>query len=148
MPKPFEKKDPRINRKGRPKKGESMTDILNWALDQKRIITDSGTGKEKSLLLRHVLAEKLISKAVDEGDVAAIKYIYDRLDGRPKETIEMSAKRNDIPDDPEERRVLMEQLKLEIGLTGATKPKAAITHELCITQSKKNPPCGGELPGT
>ena len=90
MGKPFEKNDPRINRKGRPKKGESMTDILNWALDQKRTIKDSGTGEEKSLLLRHVLAEKLISKAVDDGDVAAIKYIYDRLDGRPKESIELT----------------------------------------------------------
>ena len=90
MPKPFEKNDPRINRKGRPKKGECMTDILNWALDQKRIIKDGGTGEEKSLLLRHVLAEKLISKAIDDGDVAAIKYIYDRLDGRPKESIELT----------------------------------------------------------
>ena len=90
MGKPFEKNDPRINRKGRPKKGECMTDILNWALDQKRTIKDSGTGEEKSLLLRHILAEKLISKAVDDGDVAAIKYIYDRLDGRPKESIELT----------------------------------------------------------
>jgi len=117
MPKPFEKNDPRINRKGRPKKGESMTDILNWALDQKRNIKDGKTGKEKSLLLRHVLAEKLISKAVDEGDVAAIKYIYDRIDGRPKETVEMSSPRTAIPDTPEERARLMEQLENEIGLT-------------------------------
>jgi hypothetical protein len=90
MGKPFEKNDPRINRKGRPKKGECMTDILNWALDQERKIKDDKTGKEKTLLLRHALAEKLISKAVDDGDVAAIKYIYDRLDGRPKESIELT----------------------------------------------------------
>jgi len=117
MPKPFEKNDPRINRKGRPKKGECMTDILNWALDQKRIIENGKTGEKKSLLLRHVLAEKLISKAVDDGDVAAIKYIYDRLDGRPKETVEMSTERNNIPNTPEERARLMEQLENEIGLT-------------------------------
>jgi len=126
MPKPFEKNDPRINRKGRPKKGECMTDILNWVLDQKRKIKNSDTGEEKYLLLRHVLAEKLISKAVDDGDVTAIKYIYDRMDGRPKETVEMSAKRNDIPDDPNERARLMEQLEKEIGLTVrviAEKPK-------------------------
>jgi len=117
MPKPFERNDPRINRKGRPKKGQTMTDILNWALDQKRKIKDNETGKEKSLLLRHVLAEKLISKAIDEGDVAAIKYIYDRLDGRPKETVELSAKRNDIPDDPDERRRLVEEMERELALT-------------------------------
>jgi len=96
MPKPFVKNDPRINRKGRPKKGECMTDILNWALDQERKITDGETGKEKTLLLRHLIAEKLISKAVDEGDVAAIKYIYDRLDGRPKESIELTDSAIDI----------------------------------------------------
>jgi hypothetical protein len=118
MPLPFEKNDPRINRKGRPKKGECMTDILNWALDQKRQITDGETGKEKSLLLRHLLAEKLISKAVDEGDVAAIKYIYDRLDGKPKETVELSAKRNDIPDDPDERRRIVEQMERELAWPG------------------------------
>jgi hypothetical protein len=144
MPKPFEKGDSRINRKGRPKKGECLTDILSWALDQKRQMPEGEAGKEKSLLLRHVLAEKLISKAVDDGDVAAIKYIYDRLDGRPKETVEMSAKRNDIPDDPEERRALMEQIVQEIGLT-ATKPEAAIVPELCISQGKKTPPFGGSV---
>jgi len=75
------------NPKGRPKKGQTMTDILNWALDQKRKIKDSETGKEKALLLRQILAEKLINKAVDDGDVAALKYIFDRLDGRPMESI-------------------------------------------------------------
>jgi len=90
MPKPFVKNDPRINRNGRPKKGECMTDILNWALDQERKIKEDEPGKEKKLILRHALAEKLISKAVDEGDVAAIKYIFDRLDGKPKESIEIT----------------------------------------------------------
>jgi len=89
MPKPFEKNDPRINRKGRPKKGECMTDILNWALDQKRKITDGETGKEKSLLLRHVLVKKLVTLA-EGGDLAALKYVIDRLDGKPKESIELT----------------------------------------------------------
>jgi hypothetical protein len=118
MPIPFTKNDPRINRKGRPRKGQTMTDILNWALDQKRKITDVKTGEEKSLLLRQVLAQKLIDKAIDDGDVPAIKYIFDRLDGKPKETVEMSEKRNDIPDDPEERRALAEQLRAELTWEG------------------------------
>jgi hypothetical protein len=117
MSKPFIKNDPRINRKGRPKKGQTMTDILDWALDQKRKITDDKTGREKLLMLRHLLAERLISKAIDDGDVSAIKYIYDRLDGRPKESIDISAPRNDIPDDPEERRQLMKQIERELTLT-------------------------------
>jgi hypothetical protein len=119
MPKPFEKGDIRINRKGRPKKGQTMTDILAWALDQKRQIKDGKTGEEKSLLLRHLLAEKLISKALDDGDVAAIKYIYDRLDGKPIETVQLSAKKNDIPDDPEERDRLAGEMERELGLVRA-----------------------------
>jgi hypothetical protein len=60
--------------------------------------------------------------------VAAIKYIFDRLDGRPKETIEMSEKRDDIPDDPEERRALAERIEQELGLTRQVqKPEGAAT---------------------
>jgi hypothetical protein len=127
MPTPFVKNDPRINRKGRPKRGECLTDILNWTLDQKRKIKNEETGEEKSLLLRQMLAQKLIYKAVDEGDVPAIKYIFDRLDGRPKETIEMSEKRDDIPDDPEERRAMADRLRKELGLAGAPEHAAMQT---------------------
>jgi hypothetical protein len=49
MPIPFVKNGPRINRKGRPKKGQSLIDILNWVLDQKVKIKDGETGEEKSL---------------------------------------------------------------------------------------------------
>jgi hypothetical protein len=127
MPTPFVKNDPRINRKGRPKKGQTLTDILDWALDQKRKIKNEETGEEKSLLLRQMLAQRLIYKAVDEGDVPAIKYIFDRLDGRPKETIEMSEKRDDLPDNPEERRAMAERLREELGLSGAREPATAQT---------------------
>jgi hypothetical protein len=77
---PFTKGDPRINRKGRPKKGTALTDILNYKLDQK-----TGDGKFR----REVVAEKLIELA-EGGDVAAIKYIMDRVDGRPTESIELT----------------------------------------------------------
>ncbi|MDR1250610.1 MAG: DUF5681 domain-containing protein [Treponema sp.] len=127
MPTPFVKGDPRINRRGRPKKGQTLTDILDWALDQKRKIKNEETGEEKSLLPRQMLAQQLIHKAVDEGDVPAIKYIYDRIDGKPKETIEMSEKRDDIPDDPEERRALAERFRKELGLAEAPEHTAEQT---------------------
>ena len=110
MPKPFEKGDPRINRAGRPKKGQCLTDILNWSLDQKKTITDTTTGQKKSVLLRHLLADKLISKAIKDGDVAAMKYIYDRIDGRAKETIDISTPKSNIPNDPEELKKYTENL--------------------------------------
>jgi hypothetical protein len=80
MGKPFVRNDSRINRKGRPKKGECMTDILNLKLDQKNT-----SGK----LLREAVAEKLIALA-EGGDIAAIKYIMDRVDGKPRETIALT----------------------------------------------------------
>ena len=54
--------------KGRPPKGQTMTDILSAKVSADEI------------------ADMLINKA-REGDLAALKYIYDRIDGRPTETI-------------------------------------------------------------
>jgi hypothetical protein len=73
--------DRRINRKGRPKKGTALTDILNYKLDQK---DDDGK------LRREAVAEKLICLAL-EGDIAAIRYVMDRVDGRPKETVALES---------------------------------------------------------
>ena len=79
MPKPFQKGDIRINRAGRPKKGQALTDILNSVLD-----FDHRSGKTK----RQVIAEKLVELAL-KGDMAALKYIFDRCDGRPRETVQL-----------------------------------------------------------
>ncbi len=60
------------NPNGRPPKDEALTDILRSKIDKES------------------LAEKLIELAMENGDLAAIKYVYDRVDGRPKETIDAS----------------------------------------------------------
>jgi hypothetical protein len=78
---PFQKNDFRINRKGRPKKGAALTDILNLKLDEK-----DETGK----LRREVIAEKLIELA-ESGDFQALRYLTDRLDGKPKESISLGS---------------------------------------------------------
>jgi len=77
----FEKGDPRINRKGRPKKGKSLTEFLERALKHER--HDGERNKE-------ALAETLIKLAIEDRNMAAIRYIYDRVDGRPKETVELT----------------------------------------------------------
>lgn len=61
------------NPAGRPKKGNTLTDALEAKLD------------------KEMLAEKLL-ELVNDGDFQAIKYAYDRIDGRPKETIEQTIK--------------------------------------------------------
>lgn len=60
------------NPNGRPPRGEALTEILRSRVD------------------KDAIAERLVALAfgeTKEGDMAAIKYIYDRLDGKPIETI-------------------------------------------------------------
>jgi hypothetical protein len=56
------------NKNGRPKKGTAMTDVLASMVDKEAI------------------AAKLLELA-SKGDVAALKYVYDRIDGTPTQTI-------------------------------------------------------------
>ena len=65
------------NPKGRPKKENCLTDILKA----------KGNDKDQ----KNRLADKMWEMALD-GDVPLMKYLYDRIDGRPKETIEQTIK--------------------------------------------------------
>jgi hypothetical protein len=94
MPKPFVKNDPRINRAGRPKKGTALTDILNYQLD---LVFKAGK------LKREAIAEKLIETAL-AGDVAALKYVFDRLDGKPVQAV--VAEVHDNMSDEEKKHML------------------------------------------
>jgi hypothetical protein len=80
----FKKGDPLINRGGRPKKGETLTDILR-SLGE---IKDVGTADGK-MARKQALGERLWKMAI-EGDIVAIKYIFDRVDGPPKMELEHS----------------------------------------------------------
>ena len=65
-----------INRKGRKKKGQTLTDILKVIMQEK----DPNRQRPN----QEVMLEKLTSMA-KSGDVACIKYITDRIDGKPVE---------------------------------------------------------------
>ena len=73
------------NPNGRPKKGESITDALMTYLAEVKY--GKGDGKR-------ALAEKLFALAMD-GDVSAIKYIMDSVDGAPRQIAEVKQE-NDI----------------------------------------------------
>lgn len=70
------------NPAGRPKKGNAFTDLLREAGEQAE--ADGVSKKEK-------LTTILWAKAL-EGDMAAIKYLYDRVDGSPKATQELTGR--------------------------------------------------------
>ena len=65
---------------GRPTREHSLTEILR----QKALSPGEG-----GRVLAVVLAEKLIKFALD-GDVNAMKYVYDRLEGRPAQALDIS----------------------------------------------------------
>lgn len=75
---PVGKKGYTGNPNGRPPKGEALTDVL------------------RSKVNKEAIAERLIEIAMEKGDIAALKYIYDRIDGRPVETVNQNIK--EIPE--------------------------------------------------
>jgi hypothetical protein len=70
-----------LNPNGRPTKGQALTDVLRSKADPEEI------------------ADQLLSMARD-GDLGALKYIYDRIDGKPKESRELTGSDGEplIPD--------------------------------------------------
>jgi hypothetical protein len=71
------------NPNGRPKKGATLTDVLRKEV-AKMMETEDGD----RVATRQLLARRLLEIALKNGDLYAIKYIYDRLDGKPIETID------------------------------------------------------------
>jgi len=70
------------NPKGKPKKGETFTDILNKVMREKSVEWKTKSGRKKRISGKEAAARKLVELAV-HGDMGAIKYIGDRMDGKP-----------------------------------------------------------------
>jgi hypothetical protein len=64
---------------GRPSRDNSLTGLLRRELGKKESAEDNATRKQR-------LTDKLIELALN-GDTVAIKYIFDRIDGKPTETV-------------------------------------------------------------
>ena len=76
---PFKKNDPNINRAGRPKKGESMSDILRRRMET--YLEEFGMTKGEYIM------QQLELKA-GEGDLKAIDMLLDRIEGKPTQHIQ------------------------------------------------------------
>ena len=76
----FRERPDLINKKGRPKKGECLTEIL-------RADSHDFVG-ESTITRKEAISRKLWALALD-GDMAALKYVYDRIDGAPKQSAKL-----------------------------------------------------------
>lgn len=95
--KPFRPGDKRINRKGRPRKGESTAEILREKLDQ----------VVKGKTRREILAESLLSKA-EGGDVPAARTVLERVEGRSPFIVSPGAS---AETDPDKLRVIVANMR-------------------------------------
>jgi len=80
------------NKGGRPKRGMSLTDLLRKELKKRDIMIkkiDPKTGEEvkKKISGAEAVARQLRDMAIKEKYWPAIKYVYERIDGRPVEQI-------------------------------------------------------------
>ena len=76
----FKKGDPNINRKGRPKKAESLTEQLRDYMKGK--ITVKEGDKQRTDEVHTLFIERVVRQALN-GDTVCMKYIWDRLEGTP-----------------------------------------------------------------
>jgi hypothetical protein len=76
----FVKGDSRINRAGRPKKGVALTDVLERNLKR----------ADREAIVKELVRLALCADS-DSTRLAAIKYIFDRLDGSPRQAVDVDA---------------------------------------------------------
>ena len=75
----FDKRPQDINRKGRPLKKWTWSDIFI------KLVNELGDDKQK---IKYAMGRKMIKKVLKDGDVAAFKEITNRIDGLPIQTID------------------------------------------------------------
>jgi len=76
---PFGTNDPRINRKGRPPSGQAYAEMIRELAEAKDVDTRDG----RKITRRRAVVDKLYSKAIQDGDLVAMKYLIEKSDGAP-----------------------------------------------------------------
>jgi hypothetical protein len=109
----FKEHPENINRNGRPKKGETFTDIIQNELSKQNVTLKLEDGTV-TISAKEAVVRKLITLAVAEGNFHAIKYLMDRVDGSPRQTISLGGGDIDELSD-EERSSLIEKYEKELA---------------------------------
>jgi hypothetical protein len=142
-------KDTQFSKTNRPKNpGRKPSKLKKWIKDYElskddvdavftNFLFDKDIGEIEKIINDKKLRDKLpaaiafqiqiLINQAKKGDGRHLENILYMLFGRPVQQIDFSKKSNDIPDDPEERRRLMEQIEKELGLNNPpaleTKPR-------------------------
>jgi len=99
----FKKGEPSANPNGRPKKGNAVADAFNDLLDAKGAkmeyyLSERGSRTitiDTPETIRKALALVVMRKALD-GDLCAVKEVYDRTGGRPAQAVDVTSKGDSI----------------------------------------------------
>ena len=84
---PWKEGDPSPNPSGRPKGSKNLSTILKAMLEEDvEVVID---GKKERRQFQEVIIRKLLKKAND-GEIRAIKEIFDRVDGKSKQEVQHS----------------------------------------------------------
>lgn len=83
---PFYPGDPNINRKGRPKKGKTLTELIEKELLKKDVKTSTG----EVISRREAIARVLTNQAVS-GDYQSLKLVLEYIDGKPVKEVKVDA---------------------------------------------------------
>lgn len=79
---PFKKGDPNINRKGRAKKGKTLTDLIRKEMNKYTIVKDDATQSEMKVKNKKLFCQTLVGLAV-KGNKDAMKLVINYIDGMP-----------------------------------------------------------------
>lgn len=81
------------NPKGRAKGSLNLSTILRRMLEEELEVVEDGARVKKPV--KDILVRKLIRKAIKGEDLKAISEIFDRVDGKPKQTIDQNVALNE-----------------------------------------------------
>ena len=87
--------------------------IFNSSVDElKELVKPANKGKQPVIV---VLLVSAFLEDIKNGTLHEVNTVLDRIYGKATQQLEIGEQKSDIPDDPEERKALAEQLKKEIG---------------------------------
>lgn len=78
------------NPNGRPKKGETLTDLFREYFE-----SSAKDENGKTIAIKQAFIKKVVAKAINEGDMTAAKMIWNYFDGMPTQKVDVGSSKLD-----------------------------------------------------